>query len=89
MPLIINQKLELKPFSAKQIKKSLRASCLAAGCLAGEAEDYAEASLAPILDWLSDKDCVTTLDLAKAAAQALGLWHQDAAFYYLNQDRLI
>lgn len=78
-----------EPFDRDKLHRSIVAACLSVRTPTGQAEDIAARACDGVVVWLMDRPEVTSADLRRQAASALGTHHPEAAHLYLHHTMII
>jgi transcriptional regulator NrdR family protein len=76
-------------FERHKLHSSVLAACLSVRTPEGYAESTATAVCEAVMDWLSNRPEVTSEDLRRKAADALSVFHPDAAYLYKHHNLVI
>lgn len=69
-------------FTAEKLHASIVAACLSVRTPIGQAEAIAKSVTDTVMQWLADKQEITSSDVRRIAAQHLHTHHPDAAYLY-------
>ena len=76
-------------FDPIRLQTSIMGSCLAVRAFEGEAHLAAQHVCQSVISWLADKTEVTARDIRRIAAEALQVYHPEAAYLYENEQYII
>jgi transcriptional regulator NrdR family protein len=69
-------------FDREKMRQSIIAACLSCGVPTGHAESISRRITDEVIEWLADKQEVTSEDLRRTATRFLRTHHPDAAYLY-------
>lgn len=76
-------------FDHQKLHSSVQAACLSVRSPEGEARMTADRVAGVVGQWVNQKPAVTSEDLRRIAANALQLFHPEAAYLYQNHQLVI
>lgn len=76
-------------FEAAKLTRSIEAACLSVGLSEGSASDTARTTVASVQRWLLHKPEVTSDDIRRVAATALGKVSAEAGYLYQHHKTIL
>jgi transcriptional regulator NrdR family protein len=80
---------ETEKFQRDKLHTSVRAACLSVRSPEGEAEMTAQNVCNAVIEWLEEKEEVTSADLRRKATEFLTVFHPEAAYFYKHHRLII
>lgn len=76
-------------FDPLQLHGSIVSACMSVRSHEGEAHKTAERVCEKVINWLAQKDEVTSSDIRRVAAEHLSIYHPEAAYIYQNLKMMV
>lgn len=76
-------------FDHNKLHASVRAACLSVRSPEGVAETVAQHVVSDVATWCHEKAAVTSEDIRRIAAEALAIFHPEAAYLYQNHQLVV
>lgn len=80
---------QTEDFSPDKLHQSVHAACLSVRSPEGEAKQTADTVSSLVHEWVARKPSVTSNDIRRVAAQALEIFHPEAAYLYQTHEMVV
>lgn len=84
-----NGRRQSETFTREKLHQSVHAACLSVRSPEGEASQTAETICQVVHDWAAKKPSVTSSDIRRVAANALEVFHPEAAYLYQTHEMVV